>query len=66
MKTVTFAADYRHPKPPLSEVHYLAGKTYEVSDEVAQAAEKADKLEKKNGRRSDDRTAKGGADAASE
>jgi len=54
MQTVTFAREYRHPLPGLREARYPIGK-FEVSNEVAEAAERAGALtpstEKTNARR---------------
>lgn len=62
MKKITFDSDYRHPLTDLREAHYQAGETYEVSEAVAEAAQKAGKV--KNGSRSEKRVAAGGADGA--
>lgn len=43
MKTVTFAREYRHRLDDLREARYPAG-TMEVSNEVADAAQKAGAL----------------------
>jgi hypothetical protein len=56
MQTVTFVREYRHPLPDHSEARYPPGE-FEVSDEVAKAAKRANALapqttEKTNGRRS--------------
>ncbi len=45
MQTLKFTRDYPHKIDALREARYLAGKTYEVSEEVAQAAKKAKAVE---------------------
>ena len=60
MKTITFDSDYRHPLSDMREAHYQSGETYEVSEAVAEAAQKAGKV--KNGSRSEKRVAPGRTD----